>query len=344
MLIRRRLVRLFEQSFAKGSNAKFCVNTIRFKLDRSTEYGRDVPDRDAGNASDHPPKSCLHRCIDLRAHAVGGPPHHLQLQRRAVELRNDLTLLLDRRKGDGISSRRLGCSLSRRAPISFPSEASWRQTRSCLKYQPRNPGSSCSQCNRRSGIRSKRNTRQPLALSHRRLQKTSGGYRRTGQPGFETTASRQSPVQRPPHANHPATESIDARDWIFAVRLHPVRVRCVGKEFTQWDKRKVRHELRALPHKRLDLVQDGQHLLLFGNGAIDNFRRQAVINRSLRVRISQIEIDRDDAPLFIALDQIGAKYLPCLRSFLPVRPPTSAIGELLILQRLRLGVFSSAFR
>ncbi len=57
--------------------------------------------------------------------------------------------------------------------------------------------------------------------------------------------------------NHPATESIDARDWIFAVRLYPVRVRCVGKEFTQWDKRKVRHELRALRHKRLDLVQEG---------------------------------------------------------------------------------------
>ena len=77
--------------------------------------------------------------------------------------------------------------------------------------------------------------------------------------------------------NHPSTESINARDRILAVGLHPVRVRRVGKEFAQWDKRKAWHELCALRHKRLDLVQDSQHLSLFVDGAIENYMTEAII-------------------------------------------------------------------
>ena len=98
-----------------------------------------------------------------------------------------------------------------------------------------------------------------------------------------------------------------------------MRVRCEGEEFTQWDTRKARHDLPALRHQRLDLVQDGQHLLLLGDRTLDDLHRQTVIDRFLRVRILKIEINREQASLFVTLDQVGGPNtfqacVPSLRS------------------------------
>ena len=75
---------------------------------------------------------------------------------------------------------------------------------------------------------------------------------------------------------------------------------------------------------------------------LSTISRRPVIDCFLGVRILLIEVDGDDTALFVTLDQSGGRYLPCLRSFLPVVPPGEAAGKFLIPQGLGLGVFFAA--